>query len=132
MPSIVPTYPTFISSYLSIYLFIFYLRYLSMERHNRRCGAVAAAATAIALLTRGVADVQGFAFTLQLPGKQASSTSQQHPFVSGGRARTAASSTRDASVRANIGSPTVATSGRSSWGSSRHGRTTALRYDWES
>lgn len=60
-----------------------------MDRRYPRCGVAAAtaAAAALALLTN-VADVQGFAFQLQLPAKQtaaaAATTSKQPPFVGGG------------------------------------------------
>eukprot|EP00904_Undaria_pinnatifida_P008140 jgi/Undpi1/4456/HiC_scaffold_17.g07810.m1 len=59
-----------------------------MDRRYPRCGVAAAtaAAAALALLTN-VADVQGFAFQLPLPAKQAATaaaTSQKRAFVGGG------------------------------------------------
>lgn len=56
----------------------------SMDRRYPRCGVAAAtaAAAALALLTN-VGDVQGFAFQLQLPAKQAA-TSKQRTFMGGG------------------------------------------------
>lgn len=64
-------------------------RHGTMDRRYPRCGVAAAtaAAAALALLTN-VADVQGFAFQLQLPAKQAATaaatTSKQRAFVGGG------------------------------------------------
>ncbi|CAN0145989.1 unnamed protein product [Pylaiella littoralis] len=83
---------------------------------HRRCGLVAAAG-AMALLANNVADVQGFAFTLQ---QRSMSTSSATAAV-GGRA----AATRDVCARSSRrGGPAVAAA--PSWGS-RRARPTALR-----
>ncbi|CAM9870725.1 unnamed protein product [Ectocarpus fasciculatus] len=91
-----------------------------MDRRHRRCGLVAAAG-AMALLANKVADVQGFAFSLQ--HKTAASTASPAAAAAVGRSRAAAASpTREVCARSSGRSRPVAAT---AW-SSRRTRT-ALR-----
>ena len=99
-----------------------------MDRRYPRCGVAAAtaAAAALALLTN-VADVQGFAFQLPLPAKQAATaaaTSQKRAFVGGGWGASARGvHASGAQVRTSTPTSRVARN-------TRHART-AVRYEEE-
>lgn len=92
----------------------------TMDSSRRRCGVAAAAAVA---LLANVADVQGFAFTLQLPGKQAGPTATKQQRALGSTGRRAANA-QDVCATGQRCGPVV--SGLSSW-NSRRSRTT-VRY----